>query len=183
MNRCNHIDNDPMGPNELNANLCSEVCRQIDLDELKCEFSSLRAKHVNARDLRRISQYEELRLLLGDGEVSLDVAMVSETWFDAYDAANYGIPGYNCIQSFRPGGGGGGVAIYVHSTLHLDSSEQWCSEEGSVQIVKIKILVPVSRVLSLELTPEVGSTTKLYLTSSIKAFPRILTYKSSCWAT
>ena len=89
-----------------------------------------------------MSQYEELGLLLGDGGVRFDVAAVSETWFNAHDAANYGIPDYNCVQSFRPGGGGGGVAIYVHSTLNLVSSETWCSEEGSVQVVRVEIRRP-----------------------------------------
>lgn len=117
-------------------------CDYVNIDDLKNVYSSLKAIHVNARDFRRMSKYEELGRLLEDDELGLDLAVVSETWFDAYDAANYRIPGYGCFQSPRPGGGGGGVAIYAHSALHLASSETWCSDDGGVQVVQIRVRRP-----------------------------------------
>ena len=105
-------------------------------------YSSFAAMHVNARDLRRLSQFDDLCVLIDESAVNLDVVMVSETWFSDFDANNYGIPNYNCIFSCRPKGGGGGVAAYVHSAVHLVSSETRCSDDGSVQIVQIRIRRP-----------------------------------------
>ena len=107
------------------------------------EYTSFTALHVNARDFRRMSQYDELGILIDEGSVDYDVVFVSETWFDDCDAPNYGLPNYaQCFTSCRPEGGGGGVAVYVHSAVHLSSFHSRCSEDWSVQIVLVEIRRP-----------------------------------------
>ena len=125
-----------------NSSRITNPCQFITLDELRGVYTSFSAIHVNARDFRRQYQYDNLCFVLEESAVNFDVAVVSETWFGEHDPATFLIKDFTCISANRPGGGGGGVAVYVRSALHLVSSETRCSDDGSVQIVRVQLRRP-----------------------------------------
>ena len=66
---------------------------------------------------------EQLRILLDDKFI--DILAVSETWFNSTISDDeVGITGYNLPRKDRVSGGGGGVALYVQSTI----PHEYCSE-------------------------------------------------------
>jgi hypothetical protein len=117
-------------------------CRLVDLDGIPEGYASFAAVHLNARDLRRTEQHDSLCILLRASAVNFDVVVVGETWFCDLDSNNYGIPDFNLISCCRPGGGGGGVAIYLRSALHLVSTETRCSGDGNVQVIRLHVRRP-----------------------------------------
>ena len=64
---------------------------------------------------------DHLRILLDDKFI--DILAVSKTWFNSTISDDeVGITGYSLHRKDRVSGGGGGVALYVKSTIPLKKS-------------------------------------------------------------
>ena len=85
----------------------------------------LKLIHFNARSLKGVNscKIDQLHILFDDKFI--DILAVSETWFNSTISDDeVGITGYNLHRKDRVSGGGGGVALYVKSTI----PHEYCSE-------------------------------------------------------
>lgn len=79
---------------------------------------TLRVCHINARSLSAPSRLLDFEILTANH--SIDILCITETWLTAHKpSTQYLIPGFQPpFRRDRPTGPGGGVAVYVRSSLH-----------------------------------------------------------------
>ena len=114
-------------PKNMSSNQCNGnnlITPSLFRNAIKFQ-GGLKLIHFNARSLKGVNscKIDQLRILLDDKFI--DILAVSETWFNSTISDDeVGITGYNLHRKDRVSGGGGGVALYVKSTI----SHEYCSE-------------------------------------------------------
>ena len=79
--------------------------------------SGINLLHINARSM--ISNFDKINSLLTNINYgTLTAVAITETWLSHSSHDVYFIPGYNFIASSRSTGGGGGVGIFLHTSLN-----------------------------------------------------------------
>jgi hypothetical protein len=81
---------------------------------LRQNFKSLKLCHINAQSLP--CHFDDFNEIFSS--VDFDVIGISETWLKpSLDSFTYALPGYSLFRNDRIGKAGGGVAVYVRSSL------------------------------------------------------------------
>jgi hypothetical protein len=82
--------------------------------DISTKFSVI---HVNARSL--LKNFENILLFIHSLNHKFSVIAISETWLDDCKQNFVHIDGYNLVVKHRENGRGGGVALYIDSSLHF----------------------------------------------------------------
>lgn len=98
---------------------------------------------INAQSLRSPAHSEEFKLIFTNS--GIDVITVSETWFKTNDVCD--LPDYKVFHANRVGKEGGGVAVYVKSSLTAKTLAASLGEPDKPDFLLIEILVGSSKVL------------------------------------
>jgi len=86
--------------------------------------SSFSIIHVNCRSLNK--NFNELISLLNQIQITVSVICVTETWTTSSNECDYSIPGYNFFAKSRTHKSGGGVGIYVLSSIQCKIRSDIC---------------------------------------------------------
>ena len=118
-------------------------------EELLCKTLSnkkgLSVIHFNIRSLN--TNFQALDLYLSQLEVKFDIIAITETWFSQSTAANvFNIKGYELKYVSRNVGRGGGVALYVNSSLKCKTIENKCiCVDGNFECITVELSVNGSK--------------------------------------
>ena len=108
--------------------------------------------HVNIRSFNL--KMSLLETLLAEIDIIFSCIVVSETWFSSNTFLNnFAINGYNLFCSSRPGGGGGGICIYVMDQFETSVTEVRLEGAESLLVRTFCGGRPVCAVLPVYRTP------------------------------
>ena len=79
------------------------------------KLSGINILHINARSIE--ANFQNVESLLTNIDGTLTAIAVSETWLSLASQETFSIPGYSFVANSRPTGGGGGVGIFIRTSL------------------------------------------------------------------
>ena len=132
-------------------NLCSFIQKESKYytDDILCNTlknkKGLSIIHFNIRSLN--ANFKNLDMYLTQLEIKFDVVAITETWFSNNTVSSvFNIKGYDLYYVSRNEGKGGGVALYVNSSIKSKQIESMslCVED-SFECVTVELLLEGSR--------------------------------------
>jgi len=95
-------------------------CIYIDENELEsflptCSASNLNLLHINCRSMNK--NFDKLQNLLDTMKAKFTIIAVTETWLSKTTDELYNLEGYNFTNISRTDKKGGGVALYIDTSL------------------------------------------------------------------
>ena len=93
--------------------------------------------HVNVRSLSK--NFDSLDSILSTLSHSFSVIGVTETWLHNYSPPVFKLKTYSLIRADRKTGKGGGVALYVDSSIPFKLRHDLCLAEGSAESLFIEM--------------------------------------------
>lgn len=134
------LDSDDEGDSLCATNNLSRYILEKDTE---CFFNvkdvgSINLLHINARSLKK--NFVKLESLLANIKNPLSAIAISETWLNDSSTDNFFLPNYNFISKSRVDKVGGGVGIFVHSSLNYSVRSDLCRMENYIECVFLEII-------------------------------------------
>ena len=101
---------------------------------------AINVMHVNARSLKK--NLCNLESLLNNIPGPVSAIAVTETWLTEHTKDVIFIPNYNFFSNCRSNKNGGGVGIFVHSSLNVSIRNTWNRMMHCIESIFIEILQP-----------------------------------------
>ena len=99
--------------------------------------------HLNIRSIKK--NFENFKLFLSFLDFSFSVICFSETWFDDLDNSVYDLPNYISKHQVRSDRRGGGVSIYIHSSIKFKERPDLSIISKDIETLTLEILSDKTR--------------------------------------
>src|ERR1043165_975449 len=102
------------------------------------EKSAINLMHINTRSIKK--NFDKIQELLHNIPGALTAIAITETWLTGNLQDAFFLPGYNFISKCRHRRTGGGVGIFICSTLNYFVRNDLCRMTDAIESIFIKVI-------------------------------------------